>query len=121
MAHSNIYKDAQERIGSMLDKLNSVLHVITPHLSASTNGLINKLGIGSLLTAGTNSVVTTAIESQDPTWLTISEAVAIVSISGSVMFMVKIGYDMYIARRKDKREQEEHELNMLKARKNELG
>jgi hypothetical protein len=73
---------------------------------------MNKLGAASVLSAGTNSVVTTAIKTQDPTWLTISNTVAIISIVGSLAWMVKIGVDIHFARRKDKREQEEHKLKM---------
>ena len=94
---------------SILGKLNNALHTITPHLSDATNGLVNKLGIVSVVTGGTNAIVTTAIETQNQTWLTVSNSVAIFSIVGSVMFIIKLGVDIYFARRKDKREQEEHD------------
>ena len=112
MAHSNTYKNAQERIKNMPARLSNVLHAIMPHLNDSMNGVINKIGIVSVVTGGTNAVVTTALETQDPTWLTISNSVAIFSIVGSVMFIIKLCVDIYFARRKDKREQEDHDRNL---------
>ena len=112
MQYTNTFKNAHGKIGNMLVKLNNVLHAITPHMSDATSGIINKMGIVSVVTAGTNSIVTTAIQSQDPTWLTISNVVAVVSIAGSTMFIVKLGLDMYFARRKDEREQREHNKRM---------
>lgn len=95
---------------NMLGKLNSAIHLITPHISDATSGVVNKIGIASVVTGGTNALVTTAIETQDPTWLTISNAVAIVSIAGSIVFMIKLSADFYFAWKKDKREQEAHEM-----------
>lgn len=112
MAHSNIYRNAQGKIKNMLGKLNSAAHAIIPHLSDSTNGIINKLGIASVLSAGTNAVVTEAVTNSHPTWLTISETVGIVSIVGSGMFVIKLCADVYFARKRDKREQEAHNLKM---------
>ena len=112
MSQSNIYNVAHERIKNMLNKLNSVLHPITLHMSDATSGVLNKIGVVSLATGGTNAIVTTAIESQNETWLTVSNAVAIVSIIGSLMFIVKLSADFYYARRRDQREQEEHEKKM---------
>ena len=109
MEPTNTFKPAQERIENMPARLNSVLHAIIPHLNESMSGAINKIGIVSVVTGGTNAVVTTALETQDPTWLTISNSVAIFSIVGSVMFIIKLAVDIYFARRKDQREQEEHE------------
>ena len=95
-----------------LERLNNVLHAITPHMSDATSGLMNKIGLASVVTGGTNAIVTTAIETQNPTWLTISNAVAIVSIVGSIMFVIKLGADIYFAHRKDKREQLELKLKV---------
>ena len=111
MQLTNIYRNGQEKMMSTLGKLNNVLHAITPHMSDATSGLINKVGIVSVVTGGTNAIVTTAIESQDPTWLTVSNSVAIFSIVGSAMFIVKLAADIYFARKKDQREQEAHEKN----------
>ena len=94
---------------SMLDKLGNALHAITPHINDATSGLLNKIGIASVVTGGTNAIVTTAIETQDPTWLTISNMVAVVSICGSAMFIVKLAVDIYYTRKRDKREQEAYE------------
>ena len=96
----------------MLLRLNNVLHSITPHLNDATNGLMNKVGLASVVTGGTNAIVTTAIETQNPTWMTISNAVAVVSIVGSVMFVIKLCADIYFAHRKDKREQLELKLKV---------
>ena len=109
MQHTDTSKNESEKMMSILGKLNNSLHTITPHLSDATNGLVNKLGIVSVVTGGTNAIVTTAIETQNETWLTVSNSVAIFSIVGSVMFIIKLGVDIYFARRKDKREQEEHD------------
>jgi len=85
-------------------KLNGVIQQITPHLSEATSGIINKLGIASVVTGGTNAIVTTALVTKDPTWLTVSNAVAIVSIVGSIVFIVKLITDFWYARKRDKRE-----------------
>ena len=100
----------------MLDKLNSVLHAITPHLNDSMSGVINKIGIVSVVTGGTNAVVTTALETQDPTWLTISDSVAVVSIVGSIVFIIKLCGEFYFSWRKHKREQEEHNLKIKRSK-----
>ena len=108
---------------NIVGKLNSALHQIMPHLSESTSGIINKIGIVSLTTGGTNAVVTRAIETQNETWLSISDAVAIVSIVGSLVFMANIFYnfyslrrktkcDLYYAERDDRRKQEVHDKAM---------
>ena len=85
---------------------------VIPHLSESTSGIINKIGIVSLTTGGTNAIVTQAIETQNETWLSISDAVAIVSIIGSLVFIIKLSADFYYARRKDQREQAIHDKAM---------
>lgn len=97
---------------SIFDKLNSVAQQIMLHLSESTSGIINKIGIISVTTGGTNAIVTTAVQSQNETWLSISDAVAIVSIAGSIAFIIKLAGDFYYARRQDKREQQLHDKKM---------
>jgi len=92
-----------------LGKLSNVLHSVTPHMRDATSGIIDKLGLVSVVTGGTNAIVTTAIETQSATWLTVSNSVAIFSIVGSAMFIVKLAADIYFARKKDKREQEAHD------------
>ena len=114
MRHSNTSKGESEKMMSILNRLNNVLHEITPHLSDATSGIINKVGLISVVTGGTNAIVTTAIETQDPAWLTVSNSVALFSIVGSVMFIIKLGVDMYFAKRKDKREQEDHDKKIDK-------
>jgi hypothetical protein len=119
MPQSNTYNGAQEKMMNTLNRLSSALHSITPHISDATNGLLNKIGVASLATGGTNAIVATAIESQNPTWLTISNAVAIVSIVGSIMFMIKLSADFYYARKRDIREQEAHDRKMSMSEQNE--
>ena len=97
---------------SILHKLGDVPHQLMMSLSESSSGIINKIGIVSITTGGTNAIVTTAIETQNATWLSISDAVAVVSIVGSVAFIIKLAADFYYARRKDKREQELHDRKM---------
>jgi hypothetical protein len=109
MELSNTYRKGQERMMSILGKLSNAAHSITPHMSDATSGIVNKLGIASVVTGGTNAIVTKAIETQDPTWLTVSNSVAMLSIVGSIMFIVKLSTDIYFARKKDKREQQEHD------------
>ena len=109
MELSNTYRKGQERMMSTLSKLSSAAHSITPHMSDATSGIVNKLGIASVVTGGTNAIVTKAIETQNPTWLTVSNSVAMLSIVGSIMFIVKLSTDIYFARKKDKREQQEHD------------
>ena len=113
MAHSNIYKNEQGKISSMLVKLNGVLHEIMPHLSDASSGIINKVGLASIVTGGTNAVVTTAIKTQDPTWLTVSNLTGLLSAIGAGVFIinviVRVVAYLYFARRKDRREQEEHD------------
>ena len=112
MSQSSIYNGVQEKMMSTLGKLNNAIQSITPHISDATSGVLNKIGVVSLATGGTNAIVTTAIESQNATWLTVSNAVAIVSITGSLMFIIKLSADFYYARRKDQREQEAHVKKM---------
>jgi hypothetical protein len=109
MELSNTYRKGQERMMSILGKLGNAAHSITPHMSDATSGIVNKLGIASVVTGGTNAIVAKAIETQDPTWLTVSNSVAMLSIVGSIMFIVKLSTDIYFARKKDKREQQEHD------------
>ena len=100
----------------MLVKLNNAIHVITPHLSDSMSGIINKVGLVSIVTGGTNAVVTTALETQDPTWLTVSSLTGLLSAIGAGVFIINVivraGAYLYFARRKDQREQEEHEKKL---------
>ena len=112
MPQSSIYNGVQEKMMNTLGKLNNAIQSITPHISEATSGILNKIGVVSLATGGTNAIVTTAIESQNATWLTVSNAVAIVSIVGSIMFIVKLSVELYYARRADKREQESHDKRM---------
>ena len=114
MQLTNIYRNGHAKMMNTVDKLNSAIQQIIPHLSESTSGIINKIGIVSLTTGGTNAIVTTAIETQNETWLSISDTVAIVSIIGSLVFIVKLSADFYYARRKDHREQELHDKAMHK-------
>ena len=97
---------------SILHKLGGVPQQLMMSLSESSSGIINKIGIASLTTGGTNAIVTTALETQNETWLSISDTVAIVSIIGSIVFIIKLSADFYYARRKDKREQELHDRQM---------
>jgi uncharacterized membrane protein YdbT with pleckstrin-like domain len=97
---------------NILGKLSGVPQQIMIILSESSSGIINKIGIASLTTSGTNAIVTTALETKNETWLSISDAVAVVSIVGSVVFIIKLSADFYYARRKDKREQELHDRQM---------
>ena len=109
MGLTDTYKEGKERMMSILGKLNNAAHSIIPHMSDATSGILNKLGIASVVTGGTNAIVTTAIQTQDPTWLTVSNSVAIFSIVGSAMFIIKLAADIYFASKKDQREQQEHD------------
>ena len=97
---------------NIFERLGDVPQQLMMSLSESSSGIINKIGIVSLTTGGTNAIVTNAIETQNETWLSISDAVAVVSIVGSVVFIIKLSADFYYARRKDKREQELHDRQM---------
>jgi hypothetical protein len=97
---------------NILHKLGGAPQQFMMSLSESSSGIINKIGIASLTTGGTNAIVTTALETQNETWLSISDTVAIVSIVGSIVFIIKLSADFYYARRKDKREQELHDRQM---------
>ena len=93
---------------SILNRLNNALHSITPHISEATNGIINKLGIASVATGGTSAIVTKAVVTQDSTWVSLSDVVAIASVVGSVMFVVNVSANVYFARKKDQREEAKH-------------
>jgi hypothetical protein len=112
MQRTNTFKNGNEKMMSILGKLSGVPQQIIMSLSESSSGIINKIGIVSLTTGGTNAIVTTALETKNETWLSISDAVAVVSIVGSVVFIIKLSADFYYARRKDKREQELHDRQM---------
>ena len=104
----------------MLVKLNSAIHVITPHLNDSMSGIVNKVGIVSIVTGGTNAVVTTAIQTQDPTWITLSSLTGVLSAIGAAAFTINIivraAAYLYFERRKDKREQEDHNLKIKQSK-----
>ena len=116
MQHTNTYKKESERTRSMLGKLNAALHAIMPHMSDATSGIINKIGLLSVAVGGTNAIVSEAIESQDPTWLTVAGTTGLLSSIGAIVFILRIiasfSFDMYFKRRKDQREQEAHEKRM---------
>ena len=106
MQLTNTFKNGREKMMSTANKLSSAIQQIMPHLSESTSGIINK-----------------AIETQNQTWLSISDTVAIVSIVGSLVFMANIFYqfyssrrkakcDLYYAEREDTRRQEAHDKAM---------
>ena len=120
MEQSSTYKNAYERIKNMPARLNSVLHAILPHMSDATNGIVNKIGIVSVATAGTTSVVTTAIQTQDPTWITLSSLTGVLSAIGAAAFTINIivraAAYLYFERRKDKREQEDHNLKIKQSK-----
>ena len=85
--------------------------IVIKLIEDATTGAINKLGIASVVTGLSNPIVNNAIENHSEAWLTISNAVAIFSIVGSGMFIIKICVDIYFARKKDKREQERHDID----------
>ena len=96
---------------SIAEKLTTAIQYLAMHIAEASSGMINKIGIVSVGSGLTNTALTTAIEPQNQTWLTVSSAVAILSIAGSLMFIVKIIVDIYYARKKDKREQNLHDRN----------
>ena len=96
---------------SILNKLSVNLHSITPHISEATSGIIAKLGLASVATGGTSAIVTKAVITQDAAWLSLSDAVAIASIVGSIMFVVNVSANVYFARKEDKREEEKQDKN----------
>jgi hypothetical protein len=92
---------------SILSKLSVNLQSITPHISEATNGIIAKLGLASVATGGTSAIVTKAVVTQDAAWISLSDAVAIASVVGSIMFVVNVTANVYFARKKDRREEAE--------------
>ena len=116
MQYTNTYKNAHGKINNMLVKLNSAIHAITPHISDATNGIVNKMGIVSIAVGGTNAIVTEAVTTQDPGWLTVASTTGVLSSIGAIAFIIKIvvsfAVDMYYLRRKDRREQVEHNRRM---------
>jgi hypothetical protein len=96
-------------ISSIAEKLISAMNYLGLHIAEASSGIINKIGIVSVGSGLTNTAVTAVIEPENQAWLTVSNAVAILSIVGSLMFIIKIVVDIYYARRKDKREQELHD------------
>ena len=112
MQLTSTFKNGSAKMTSIAEKLSAAAHQLMMSLSESSSGIINKIGIVSLTTGGTNAIVTNAIETQNETWLSISDAVAVVSIIGSIVFIIKLSADFYYARRKDKREQELHDRQM---------
>ena len=90
----------------MLQKLNSALHSITPHIADATNGAMNKIGLLSVTAGGTNAIVTEAVTNQSPSWESVSNSIALISAIGGVMFIVNIIWGMVLSRREDKRKQQ---------------
>jgi hypothetical protein len=97
---------------SILSKLSVNLQSITPHISEATNGIIAKLGLASVATGGTSAIVTKAVVTQDAAWISLSDAVAIASVVGSIMFVVNVTANVYFARKKDRREEAEQKRNV---------
>jgi hypothetical protein len=98
---------------SIAEKLTTAIQYLAMHIAEASSGMINKIGIVSVGSGLTNTAVTAVIEPQNQTWLTVSTAVAILSIVGSTMFIIKIVVDIYYARKKDKREQDLHDRNRV--------
>jgi hypothetical protein len=94
---------------SIAEKLTSAVQYLGMHIAEASSGVINKIGIVSVGSGLTNTAVTAVIEPQNQTWLSVSTAVAILSIAGSAMFIIKIIVDIHYARKKDKREQQAHD------------
>ena len=123
MQLTNTFKNGKEKMMSTANKLNNVIQQIMPHLSEATNGVMNKIGLVAIPAGLTNAAVTKAIETQNETWLSISEVGGIVSIVGAIVFMVNIFYkahslrrktkcDLFYAEREDQRRQEAHDKAM---------
>ncbi len=98
---------------TIADKLITAMNYLGMHIAEASSGMVNKIGIVSVGSGLTNTAVTAVIEPQNQTWLTVSTAVAILSIVGSTMFIIKIVVDIYYARKKDKREQDLHDRNRV--------
>ena len=98
---------------SIAEKLTTAIQYLAMHIAESSSGIINKIGIVSVGSGLTNTAVTAVIEPQNQAWLTGSTAVAILSITGSIMFIIKIIVDIHYARRKDRREQDLHDRNSV--------
>ena len=96
---------------NIAEKLTNLMHYLGMHIAEASSGIINKIGIVSVGSGLTNTAVTAVITPQNETWLTVSNAVAILSIAGSAMFIIKIIVDIYYARKKDKREQQAHDAS----------
>ena len=79
------------------------------HIAEASTGVMNKIGIVSFGSGLTNTAVHTIVEPQNQSWITLSTAVAVVSLVGSIMFITQVLVNIYYARRKDKREQERHD------------
>ena len=108
---------------STANKLSSAIQQIIPHLSESTNGVMNKIGLVAIPAGLTNAAVTKGIETQSETWLSISELGGIISMVGAIVFMANIFYkahslrrktkcDLFYAEREDQRRQEAHDKAM---------
>ena len=98
---------------NIAEKLITAMNYLGMHIAEASSGMINKIDIVSVGSGLTNTAVTAVIEPQNQTWLTVSTAVAILSIVGSTMFIIKIVVDIYYARKKDRREQDLHDRNRV--------
>lgn len=86
--------------------------IILKLIDDATNGAINKLGIAGVVTGGTNTIINDrSFESQPDVWLTMPNAVAIFSIVGSGMFIIKICVDIYFTLKKDRRENQRRNID----------
>jgi hypothetical protein len=92
---------------NILNKLSNGLHTIMPSINEAMHGMIAKLGLASVATGGTSVIVTQAAVTQDAAWISLSDVVAIASVVGSIMFVVNVSANVYFARKKDKREEED--------------
>ena len=86
------------------------IHMMSEHGDHAVSGIINKVGLSSIALGAGSSASKIAVETQNETWLTITDIAGIVSIVGGVVFIFKLLVDIYYTRQKNKREKVEHEL-----------
>ncbi len=92
-----------------------LIHNVIAPISDQGNALLSKsmvyLGVsGSSI--GVASGVASVTDSVSTEWLTLAEWGSVCGIVGGLTLAIKSGADIYFARKKDKREQEQHNKDL---------
>lgn len=98
-----------------MNKASGMIQQILTPISDQGNAMFSKVAVyvgvsGSSIGVASGVAKTSTI---DPMWLSLSDWGSICGIAGGITLVLKSGVDIYFARKKDRREEEQHELNKI--------